>query len=132
MEVLVIDKTSDVQRSLGRIEGVLEQLRDEMRNSNARMHEEFSAHKQDDQIAMSAIHLTLKELRETREKKWEIQDERLGVLEKSCDGLQEVNRREEKRAETVGKWVLLISGALFTLVGGLALRLFGKYFKMPI
>lgn len=122
----------EVQRSLGRIEGGLQQLKEEMRDSNKRLREEFSTHKQDDQLAFSDLRIALKGFTDSGNARLAAQEERIDGVEKTCVELDGVRVRDEKRAEKVGKYVLVIISSTAAVIGGIVLSILKKYFNITI
>lgn len=96
----------EVQRTLGRIEGLLKQNQDEMRAGLLAVREEFNSHKQDDQRNFSSMRVALKDHEETRERHLTAQDKKLDILKSDAD-----------RAKGAGWVVLGLLTALATFLG---------------
>lgn len=125
VQILVNDTILyEVQRSLGRIEGQLGELKTEVRHGMKDMREEFALHKNDDQRNFSSLRLSLKDSSDEREKHLASQDDKLDELALNNETLKTLNEVAKARNETIGKYILAGFGALAALIGSAALALF--------
>jgi hypothetical protein len=121
-----MEQDNEVQRSLGRIEGMLQQQQREFSLGLKSIRQEFSAHKQDDQRSFSSIRVTLKDYNQEREIHLGQQDVKLNKLELTSQKLV----IQDENAKAIGKYILAFLGSIAALIGSAVVAFLTGHIKI--
>lgn len=103
----------EIQRAVGRLESSQKDLRREIADGLKAIKDEFSAHKNEDQVNFSSIRVSMKESNDAREEHLNTQDLKLNAI-------AVVNARletQDENTKTIGKWIIGAFGSLVLLIG---------------